>query len=68
MEHYPLLARRFLIRTFIVRYKKMLDKAKISYKLSDTKYEELCEKFLNPAYVDNILIKLVGVGASVLFG
>lgn len=62
MEKVPTLARRFIIRSMLIRYKKILMKAKINYKLSDEKYYELCEKFLNPEFVCYILnqMKLFG--------
>ncbi len=59
MDAYPTLARRFLIRTLIMKYKRMLDKARIVYKLSDKRYEELCERFLNPEYVSEALTRIV---------
>lgn len=61
MEGYPTLARRFLIRTLIMKYKKMLDKAKIAYNLSDKRYEELCERFLNPEYVCEALTRIIEI-------
>jgi hypothetical protein len=55
MEKVPTLARRFIIRSMLLRYKKLLMKTKVVYKISDEKYEELCEKFLNPEFVCYIL-------------
>jgi hypothetical protein len=51
MEKYPISARRFVIKTMLIRYKKLLEKAKVVYKIPDKKYEELCELFLNPEFV-----------------
>lgn len=64
MENYPTLARRFLICTLIMKYKRMLDKARIVYKLSDERYEELCERFLNPEYVCEALTRIVEIDSD----
>jgi hypothetical protein len=57
MDAYPTSARRFLIKTMLIRYKKLLEKAKVTYKIPDKKYEELCELFLNPEFVCGTLNK-----------
>jgi hypothetical protein len=57
MEKYPISARRFVIKTMLIRYKKLLEKAKVVYKIPDKKYEELCELFLNPEFVCGTLNK-----------
>ena len=56
MDSYPPLARRFIIRTLLIRYNKLLKKAKDIYKIPDEKFIELCEKFLNPEYVCGTLV------------
>ena len=64
MESVPTLARRFIIRSMLIRYKKILVKAKETYKISDTKYDELCEHFLNPEYVCFVLNQMKGFETS----
>lgn len=54
MDIYPTVTRRFLIQTMMTRYLRILKKAKISYKLTDKQFEDLCDRFINPEYVSQI--------------
>ncbi len=57
MNHSPL-AKRFLIRTLMLRYLKMLKKLKETNKISEEQFDKLCEHFINPEYVLEVLEKM----------
>jgi hypothetical protein len=54
MDDCPL-AKRFLIRTLMLRYLKMLKKLKDVHKISDKQFDELCERFIHPEFVLQVL-------------